>query len=73
MLHMIAGDEEAWRSRPFVSQSNCFVVPPMKFAEESLECLRIAVEGGMPVSYFLWTGWRNCATMPRRHRVPGLG
>ena len=49
MLHMIAGDEEAWRSRPFVSQSNCFVVPPMKFAEESLECLRIAVEGGMPV------------------------
>ena len=49
MLHIIAGDEEAWRSRPFVSQSNCFVVPPMKFAEESLECLRIAVEGGMPV------------------------
>ncbi len=49
MLHMIAGSEEAWRSRPFVSQSNCFVVPPMKFAEESLECLRVAVEGGMPV------------------------
>ena len=49
MLHVIAGSEEAWRARPFVSQSNCFVVPPMKFAEESLECLRIAVEGGMPV------------------------
>ncbi len=49
MLHMVAGDEEKWRARPFVSQSNCFVVPPMKFAEESLECLRIAVEGGMPV------------------------
>jgi len=49
MLHMIAGGEEQWRERPFVSQSNCFVVPPMKFAEESLECLRIAVEGGMPV------------------------
>jgi trimethylamine--corrinoid protein Co-methyltransferase len=49
MLHLVAGSEEAWRARPFMSQSNCFVVPPMKFAEESLECLRIAVEGGMPV------------------------
>jgi len=49
LLHMAAGSEAAWRARPFVSQSNCFVVPPMKFAEESLECLRIAVQGGMPV------------------------
>ncbi|MEZ5534800.1 MAG: trimethylamine methyltransferase family protein [Thiolinea sp.] len=49
MLHMIAGSEEAWRARPFVSQSNCFVVPPMKFAEDALGCLKEAVEGGMPV------------------------
>lgn len=49
MLHMIAGSEEAWRARPFVSMSNCFVVPPMKFAEDALDCLRYAVEGGMPV------------------------
>jgi trimethylamine--corrinoid protein Co-methyltransferase len=49
MLHIIAGGEDQWRARPFVSQSNCFVVPPMKFAEEALECLRVAVEGGMPV------------------------
>lgn len=49
LLHIAAGGEAAWRARPFVSQSNCFVVPPMKFAEESLECLRVAVEGGMPV------------------------
>ncbi len=49
LLHVVAGSEAAWRERPFVSQSNCFVVPPMKFAEESLECLRVAVEGGMPV------------------------
>jgi trimethylamine--corrinoid protein Co-methyltransferase len=49
MLHIIAGSEEQWRARPFVSQSNCFVVPPMKFAEEALECLRVGVEGGMPV------------------------
>ncbi len=49
MLHIVAGGEDQWRARPFVSQSNCFVVPPMKFAEEALECLRVAVEGGMPV------------------------
>lgn len=49
MLHMIAGGEARWRDRPFVSQSNCFVVPPMKFAAEALKCLRVAVEGGMPV------------------------
>ncbi len=49
MLHIIAGGEERWRARPFVSQSNCFVVPPMKFTEEALKCLRLAVEGGMPV------------------------
>jgi trimethylamine--corrinoid protein Co-methyltransferase len=49
MLHIIAGGEAQWRARPFVSQSNCFVVPPMKFTEEALKCLRVAVEGGMPV------------------------
>lgn len=49
MLHVIAGGEDKWRERPFVSQSNCFVVPPLKFAEESCECLEVAVRGGMPV------------------------
>lgn len=49
MLEMVAGGEEQWRARPFVSMSNCFVVPPMKFAEESLECLRVGVERGMPI------------------------
>ena len=49
MLHLIAGGEAEWRARPFVSQSNCFVVPPMKFATDALECLRVAVQGGMPV------------------------
>jgi trimethylamine--corrinoid protein Co-methyltransferase len=49
MLHLIAGDAKRWRARPFVSQSNCFVVPPMKFAGEALKCLRLAVEEGMPV------------------------
>ena len=49
MLHTMAGGETQWRARPFVSMSNCFVVPPMNFAEESLECLRVGVEGGMPI------------------------
>ena len=49
MLHMIAGGEEAWRARPFVSMSNCFVVPPLKFAEDACRCLESAVRAGMPV------------------------
>jgi trimethylamine--corrinoid protein Co-methyltransferase len=49
MLHIIAGGEDQWRARPFVSQSNCFVVPPMKFAQDALDCVRVSVEGGMPV------------------------
>ena len=49
MLHMIAGGERQWRERPFVSQSNCFVVPPMKFAADACRCLDVAVRGGMPV------------------------
>lgn len=49
MLHMIAGSEEAWRARPFMSNSNCFVVPPMKFATESCETMELCIRGGMPV------------------------
>ena len=49
MLHLIAGGEDKWRARPFVSQSNCFVVPPMKFAQDACRCLEAAVRGGMPV------------------------
>jgi trimethylamine---corrinoid protein Co-methyltransferase len=49
MLHFIAGGEDKWRERPFVSQSNCFVVPPMKFAEDACRCLETAARGGMPV------------------------
>ena len=49
MLHFIAGGEAKWRERPFVSQSNCFVVPPMKFAEDACRCLEVAARGGMPV------------------------
>ncbi|WP_111735041.1 trimethylamine methyltransferase family protein [Roseovarius amoyensis] len=49
LLHMIAGGEAAWRERPFVSNSNCFVVPPMKFATEACQTMEACIEGGMPV------------------------
>lgn len=49
MLHMIAGSEKQWRARPFVSMSNCFVVPPLRFAEDACHCMETAVRGGMPV------------------------
>ena len=48
-LHMVAGSEEAWRARPFVSASNCFVVPPMKFATESCQSMEHCVRAGMPM------------------------
>ena len=35
--------------RMLVQQSNCFVVPPMKFAYDACKCLEVAVHGGMPV------------------------
>lgn len=49
LLHMIAGGEDAWRARPFVSNSNCFVVPPMKFATESCQVMEACIAAGMPV------------------------
>lgn len=49
MLYAIAGGEENFRARPFVSNSNCFVVPPMKFAEDACGVLEACVEGGIPI------------------------
>ena len=49
MIHRIAGGEDKWRERPFISNSNCFVVPPMKFAEESCVTMEACIRGGMPV------------------------
>ena len=49
MLFMMAGGEKKWRERPFVSNSNCFVVPPMKFATESCKVMEECIKGGMPV------------------------
>ena len=49
LIHRLAGGEEAWRARPFISNSNCFVVPPMKFAEESCMAMENCIRAGMPV------------------------
>lgn len=49
MLHRVAGSEAAWRARPFVSNSNCFVVPPLRFATESCEVMETLIRGGMPI------------------------
>lgn len=49
MLHLMAGGEKQWRERPFVSMSSCFVVPPMRFAEDACDVLEVAVRAGMPV------------------------
>ncbi len=49
LLHLVAGSEQAWRARPFVSNTNCFVVPPLKFATESCEAMEACIAGGMPV------------------------
>lgn len=49
ILYTVAGGEDKWRERPFVSNSNCFVVPPMKFAEESCIVMEDCIRRGMPM------------------------
>ncbi len=49
MLHVVAGGEDKWRERPFVSCSSCFVVPPLRFAEDACDVLETTVRGGMPI------------------------
>ncbi len=62
MLHLVAGGEDKWRERPFMSISCCHVVPPMKFTDEALSCIKVAVEGGMPV--LLLSAGQSGATAP---------
>ncbi|OAN71805.1 methyltransferase [Jannaschia sp. EhC01] len=62
LIHMLAGGEEAWRARPFISNSNCFVVPPMKFATESCETMENCIRAGMPV--LLLSAGMSGATAP---------
>ena len=49
MMRMIAGGEEAWRKRPFMCVSTCFVVPPLTFAQEALGVIECAADTGTPL------------------------
>ena len=49
MLHIISGGEDKWRERPFISNSNAFVVPPMRFATESCLVMEECIKAGIPV------------------------
>ena len=49
LLHIVCGGEDKWRERPFVSMSCCFIVPPLRFAEDACATLEAGVRGGMPI------------------------
>ncbi len=49
MLQVISGSERLWLQRPFVSCSCCFVVPPLRFAEDACRVLEACVNRGMPI------------------------
>ncbi|MBE1283358.1 MAG: methyltransferase [Rhodobacteraceae bacterium] len=49
LCYLIAGGEEAFRARPFLTVMCCHVVPPMRFAEETCEILEAALLAGFPV------------------------
>jgi len=49
MLYMVAGGEDAYRSRPFVSASICFVVPPLRFAADACNVMEGLIAGGVPI------------------------
>jgi len=46
----IAGSEEAFLARPFLSLNLCWMVSPLRFAPETTETLTAAVRAGLPVS-----------------------
>ncbi len=49
LCYYLAGSEEAFRAKPFLTVMVCHVVPPMRFAEEACETLEAAVLAGFPV------------------------
>ena len=50
MFDMALGGSGEFRKRPFVVANNTFVVPPLRFAEESARCMVAQVETGMPIN-----------------------
>jgi len=49
IVHCIAGGEDAFRARPFLCVSTCFIVPPLKFAEEALGVIELSCDTGVPL------------------------
>ena len=49
ICYQVAGSEEAFRARPFLTVMATHVVPPMRFATEACEVVEQAVLHGMPV------------------------
>ena len=50
MYDYVLGGEGEFRRRPFVCANNTFVVPPLRFAYESAECMTAQIERGMPIN-----------------------
>lgn len=49
MYDHVLGGEGEFRRRPFVAANNTFVVPPLRFAYESVECMVAQIRCGMPI------------------------
>lgn len=49
MLYIVAGGEAAFRRRPFVSASICFVVPPLRLARDACDVMEELTKGGVPI------------------------
>ena len=49
MFDMALGGAGEFAKRPFACGYNTFVVPPLRFAEESVRCMVAQIEVGMPV------------------------
>ncbi len=47
---LIAGGEEAFLARPFLSMNLCWMVSPLRFATETTETLTAAIRAGIPVA-----------------------
>ncbi|MFQ5437413.1 MAG: trimethylamine methyltransferase family protein [Paracoccaceae bacterium] len=62
LIHEIAGGEPAWRARPFISASVCFVIPPMKFATEACQTMEALIAHDMPI--LLLSAGQSGATAP---------
>jgi trimethylamine--corrinoid protein Co-methyltransferase len=50
MFDMVAGGDGEFRKRPFCVANNTFVVPPLRFAEDSALCLPVQARLGIPIT-----------------------